>query len=35
MIDLGSSWWIGDGKNVYIRGDEWLPEFHLVELFHQ
>nr|POE69982.1 putative mitochondrial protein [Quercus suber] len=25
VIDLGSSWGIGDGSNVLIRGDKWLP----------
>ena len=26
VINLGSIWRIGDGKNVKIRGDKWLPD---------
>lgn len=26
VINLGSIWWIGDGKKVKIRGDKWLPD---------
>ena len=25
VIDLGSSWRIGDGRSIRIRGDKWLP----------
>lgn len=28
VIDLGSSWRIGDGSIVLIRGDKWLPGLH-------
>ena len=28
VIDLGSSWRIGDGSSVMIRGDKWLLGLH-------
>ena len=28
VIDLGSSWRIGDGRSVLIKGDRWLLGLH-------
>ena len=28
MVQWGSAWHIGDGRQVRIRGDKWLPDLH-------